>query len=1404
MDAYLNRFERYAENQGWPQTSWAISLSALLRGKSLDVYSRLSADQAKDYATLKDALLKRFELTADDFRKKFRFSNPEVGETPSQFVVRLSHYLDKWIELSEAQHSYDGIVQLLLMQQVLEKGGQALSLFLKERKPKSADEMAGLADTFVEAHGGHYGVPKKNSPLNHKSKPKGSTAVSNAPIAENKVKGEQSGHRRKGPCFVCNKMGHFAQDCNVRLQGASLVSSQKPPIGKRRNQKNQLRETQDLVGKQTSGSCPTCSSSGSQETQITDSVELGEFLVSSAEYIESPSKEILEIEKHREVTSMCATCKRRWHDKLPVRNGKLESYDVSVLRDTGCSGVIVKKSLILPEQFTGQSKWCVLIDQTIRKFPIARVNIDSPWFVGKVEALCVETPVFDVVLGEIDNVRPAKDPIPNWKPGQPCKSHDNVNMAVQTRAQVREAQRPRPTLKVPSAIPDVSSEDIKEAQMADPTLKKAMEYASLNSKDREDSEISGHSSYFVFDGGLLHRVFQPKSVLSGNEVRQLVVPKPYRQAVLKLAHESIMGGHQGVKKVTDKVLANFYWPGVQADITRYCRSCDICQRTVPKGRIPKVPLGKMPVIDVPFLRVAVDLVGPIKPVTARKNMYILTIVDYATRYPEAVALANIETSTVAEAMVEVFCRVGVPQEILSDRGTQFTSGMMREVGRLLSIRQLTTTPYHPACNGLVERFNQTLKQILKRVCADRPSDWDRYLAPVLFAYRAAPQASLGFSPFELLYGRQVRGPLEILKELWSGQANDSELKTTYQYIVDLKDRLESTMEVAQEELSKSTSRNMRYYNAKSRVRKFVVGDKVLLLLPSDHNKLLLQWKGPFKVVHKLSDLDYRLDMNGKVKTFHANLLKRYIDRAEKPDVPSSVDKSEEDTTSAGALEVVVGASVIDGYEDNSQETPSIPSSIRIGIPVLEAQETIDDVEPGSDLSTQQRHEVSSLLEDFPDVMTDVPGKTLLGSHSIRLTSADPIRQRPYPVPHALRSVIQDETEKMVKMGVIEKSNSPYSSPIVIVKKSDGSNRFCIDFRRLNRITIFDAEPLPSADEIFASLSGSCYFSKVDLSKGYWQIPLSEDAKAKTAFQSPSGLFQFRVMPFGLVNAPATFSRVMRSLLADMKHVTNYLDDILIHTSTWLEHISTLYELLGRLRAAGLTARPSKCQLGCTKVEFLGHIVQAGKIQPMLDKVEKIRDAKKPETKKQLRAFIGLASYYRRFIPNFASKASRLTDKTRNREPNQLKWTAEEEAAFKVLKESLTQSPILCLPDVQKKFILRTDASSTGLGAVLLQEHDGEKQPVAYASRKLLPREQAYSTIERECLGLVWGISKFHVYLEGTDFVLETDHKPLLYLNRAKCINSRVMRWALSLQPFRYRIEAIRGSENVGADFLSRL
>ena len=190
-----------------------------------------------------------------------------------------------------------------------------------------------------------------------------------------------------------------------------------------------------------------------------------------------------------------------------------------------------------------------------------------------------------------------------------------------------------------------------------------------------------------------------EEVSGGKPVRQVMVPMPLRRQLMEVAHESVMGGHMGVKKTTDKIQKAFYWPGIQGDVSRRCKSCDICQKTVNKGLVPKVPLEKMPLIDMPFKRVAIDLIGPISPPSEEGHRYILTLVDYATRYPEAVPLKNIDTETVAEALVDIFSRLGIPEDILSDLGTRFVSDCMKEVARLLSIKQLTTTPYHPMCNG---------------------------------------------------------------------------------------------------------------------------------------------------------------------------------------------------------------------------------------------------------------------------------------------------------------------------------------------------------------------------------------------------------------------------------------------------------------------------------------------------------------------------------------------------------------------------------------------------------------------------------------------------------------------------------------------------------------------------------
>lgn len=294
------------------------------------------------------------------------------------------------------------------------------------------------------------------------------------------------------------------------------------------------------------------------------------------------------------------------------------------------------------------------------------------------------------------------------------------------------------------------------------------------------------------------------------------------------------------------------------------------------------------------------------------------------------------------------------------------------------------------------------------------------------------------------------------------------------------------------------------------------------------------------------------------------------------------------------------------------------------------------------------------------------------------------------------------------------------------------------------------------------------------------------------------------MPFGLVNASASFSRLMRKLLEGMQFIDNFIDDVIIYIKSFQEHLQIVEECLERLRAANLTAKPSKCFIGFQSLECLGHIAGEEKLLPVPEKVAAIQEFSPPTTKEQVRSFLGLVGFYRRFIPNFSAIAAPLTDLTRKGQPNKCIWGQQQENAFTSLKYALMVTPVLKLPDISKPFILQTDASDAGVGAVLLQEEDGVKKPVFYASQKLKSHQLSYSTIEKECYAIVWAVQKFQRYLYGKEFLLETDHQPLVYLSHAKVSNARLMRWALLLQPYRFRIVAIKGSENVGADCLSRL
>ena len=316
--------------------------------------------------------------------------------------------------------------------------------------------------------------------------------------------------------------------------------------------------------------------------------------------------------------------------------------------------------------------------------------------------------------------------------------------------------------------------------------------------------------------------------------------------------------------------------------------------------------------------------------------------------------------------------------------------------------------------------------------------------------------------------------------------------------------------------------------------------------------------------------------------------------------------------------------------------------------------------------------------------------------------------------------------------------------------------------------------MPNMVEIFTKIAGHKYISKLDLTKGYWQIPLTKNAKQYTAFQTPLRLLQFKVLPFGLVTAQASCSKLMRTLLKGMSNIDNFVDDFIIFTSTWEHHMQVFGELLKRLRDTNLTVKPSKFFIGFQNLECLGHLVGGTLIRPCPDKILAIEKAERPVTKKQVRSFLGLVGFYRSFIPNFSHIAAPLTELTKKGESIKVHWGEPQQRALDTLK-ALTVQPILKMADLSKPFTLQVDASNEGLGDVLLQDEEGKKSPIAYASRKLKPSEKSYAVIEKECLALVWAVQKFHRYLYGTAFTVETDHQPLSYLNKAKLTNSRLMR-----------------------------
>ena len=1014
VDKYFLHFEKVAGNLKWPKEYWVMLLQSVLVGKAREIYIQLGVEQAANYDTVKELILKGYELVPEAYRQKFRCCEKLSCQTYVEFARSKEQLFDRWCHSQKVNKDHDKLRQLMLIEEFKRCIHSDIRTFIDEQKAETLEDAARLADefslshkvTFVEKSKRPYPPPGQDPsptlprwPRNHGSRRnedprrKQNPGINSANRSNLTWSGQDKTMSSKPfkplTCFYCRKDGHMIANCPEKMKMArQQYNAESKPTGFIATSLSLPDVSEDMLIK-----CPDVKTQSS--------------LISEVSAPPKPVMDVFEPFIHEGLVSLSSDLS----DSTPIK----------ILRDTGAS-----QSLLLCDTLSFSEESSVGASVLIRGIncseyspvPLHTVYLKSNLVSGPVKVgiqpslpfegvhlilgndLAGDKVVVNAVVTEKPCLEQSPDPVEKEIPGlyPACvvtramskkkeNSDDEITLADTVFSQVLEGESIKSS--VSESIEAVAEDSLSEKadKMSTSQLiaeqHKDPELSSLFSRIVDENEVSQNPVCLFTKNGVLMRKWRPPDVSVEDEwavKHQIVVPKTYRQEILSMAHETPLAGHMGVTKTCQKILNHFYWPSLRRDVVEFCKTCHACQMVgKPNQTIPKAPLQPIPAVQEPFSRIIVDCVGPL-PKTRSGNQYLLTIMCASTRFPEAIPLRNIKAKTIVKALTKFFTLVGLPSSIQSDQGSNFMSGVFQQVMHELGITQYKSSAYHPQSQGALERWHQTLKTMMRIYCFETEKDWDEGIHLLLFAARESVQESLGFSPFELVFGHTVRGPLKLLKEkLLSG---NSEPINLLQYVSDFRTKLFRACQLARANLSSSQKSMKKKYDVDAVERSFKPGQKVLALLPVPGNPLNSRFFGPYVIQKKLSDLNYVVvtpDRRKQTQLCHVNMLKPYAERSRDPVLqPVNVN-------------VVVS--------EPKEELNSELSSNRFS-PTDTTRLTNSDVLRNLDsklshLTESQCQDLEKLLLEFKHLFPDVPTRTDQIYHDVDVGHADPVKQHPY-------------------------------------------------------------------------------------------------------------------------------------------------------------------------------------------------------------------------------------------------------------------------------------------------------------------------------------------------------------------------------------------------------------------------